>query len=194
MKPIYIAYYTKNTGYAVEVKNLEASLIKFELDYEIQGITNLGSWNKNTHYKPTFIKEMLVKHERPVVYLDADAVVCNYPTLLDTADFDIGVPVLDWSKYRSRKQITETMSGTLYFKPTPRVSALIDAWIHVCEVDGKTWDQRLLAKLLPEFTILPDEYCVIFDFMRVVQNPIIKHMQASRRLRNVINKGGAPKC
>jgi len=186
MKPIFIAYYTKNTGYEQEVENLRESLLKFDLEHDIQGIPNLGDWNKNTHYKPKFIKKMLLKHNKPVVYIDADAVICLEPIYFDDLICDIAVPKITWSEYRTRSDKVEILSGTLYF--TPKAINLVNKWIVLCDKQPIIWDQKLLAKLLndTQYLILPDEYCVIFDSMRKIKNPVIKHMQASRRFKREV--------
>ena len=53
--------------------NLRQSLLKLNIDHDIVAINNLGSWQRNTQYKPVFIRQMLDKHNpRPIVCLDAD--------------------------------------------------------------------------------------------------------------------------
>jgi len=179
----FIAYYTMNTGYEKLVPRLQASLDKFCLSYEILPIKDLGSWDKNTHYKPTFILDMLKKHNN-VIYVDIDAEVCEYPAHFENADYDIGVPIVDWSKYYPKKIRKEVLSGTLYFANTPRVIDLLNRWEDECLANRRSWDQRILARILPkDIHILPDEYCMIFDSMRKIERPVIKHYQASRRLK-----------
>ena len=51
MIPTVVSYYTKNTPYEDEIKHLIASCEKFGIPYEIDGIPNLGSWEKNCCYQ-----------------------------------------------------------------------------------------------------------------------------------------------
>ena len=45
-KFIIVAFYTKDTGYELEIKKLVSSLNVLNLEYDVQGIKNLGSWQK----------------------------------------------------------------------------------------------------------------------------------------------------
>lgn len=111
-----ISYYTKNTPYEAEInEKLRPSLEKFKLEYDIQGIEDLGSWQKNTGYKCQFIKTMLLKHKKPVVFLDADAVILEYPELLFNipTEVDLGFHHFNWC-YSSDTQVY-TQKGWKYF-------------------------------------------------------------------------------
>jgi len=178
----FVAYYTIGTKYEELVPRLRNSFIKYDVNYDILGIPNLGDWNKNTHYKPTFIKNMLQKYEY-ITYIDIDAELCGQPNYFEYIKSDIGVPVIDWGKY-GRNPRKEILSGTLYFKRTQRVIELVNKWILLCDKDKRTWDQKLLATILPkDYNKLPDEYCMIFDSMYIIKKPIIKHHQASRKFK-----------
>ena len=186
MKYIVVAYYTENTGYADEVKNLVSSLNRFKLPMDIVAVPSLGSWQANTQYKAYFIKQMLIKHfPKDILYLDADARVQQYPGLFDTVDFDVGVI------YQAQ---IELISSTLYFANKAKVMELVDRWIKCCLLDTKTWDQRLLQYVLEEesqdlnlkIQHLPQTYCQIYDFAKD-EEPVIEQFQASRRLKKTID-------
>ena len=55
-RPIITSYYTKGTAYETEVEQLRITLRRFNLDNDVVGILEQGSWHKNTYYKPKFIK------------------------------------------------------------------------------------------------------------------------------------------
>jgi len=55
----------------------------------VVAIKPLGSWQKNTIFKATFILQMLKKHApKPIVWFDADSVLLHRPDLLYMIDAD----------------------------------------------------------------------------------------------------------
>lgn len=189
-RPIVISYYTRDTGYEIEVKRLISSLRRFNLEYDIEGIENLGNWQKNTHYKASFIKKMLEKHKRAVLFIDADAEIKQYPFFFNELDKDFACYFRDYSQFprSSRREGKELLTGTLYFADTKAAHDLIDAWIKENEKNPNLWEQKNLERAfnrqICQFTELSPQYCKIYDLMRSVKNPIIEHYQASRRLKN----------
>jgi hypothetical protein len=105
-----------------------------------------------------------------VVYVDCDAVFMKYPALFDNFDGDFGVHL-----YR-RKQIA---SGTIYVKNSDVGIGILDSWIKRCAEKPLQNDQDSLQDILVSYTNLPSEYCHIFDKSK--GDPVIKHMQASRK-------------
>lgn len=193
---IVIAYYTINTPYEQEIEKLRNSLIKFSIDNDIAAVPNLGSWEKNTHYKAFFAREMMEKHvERPLLYVDADAVFCEYPSLIPELDCDVA---LRYQNFSYRKN--EALSGTVYFSNNDISKQLVDKWISINEATPATrgnpesYEQYNLAKAITNFDgirvyNLPPEYTFIFDSMRRIYpnaKPVIEHFQASRKLAKLI--------
>lgn len=183
MNYIVCAYYTVDTGYEEEAQKLITSLNTFHLPMDVVGIPSQGSWEINTHYKPYFIEAMLLKHPgKDVLYLDADAIIKQYPLLFDHVDFDVG--------YAMRND-QELLGGTLYFANNARVMALVQRWKHWCKTQLNIWDQILLQILLEDgcadlnlkLRQLPPTYCQIYDLMKEAGDPVIEHFQASRRLK-----------
>jgi len=189
MNFVVVAYYTKNTFYEDIIKVLENSLISLSIPYDIVGVENLGSWDKNTHYKPTFILSMLEKYNpKSVVYVDADAVFNKYPELFEKLDCDIAIHCLDISKYQKNRKIKELLSGTIFFKNSPKAINILTRWKDDCRNHPSVWDSKLLTTIVGDaYFNLPPEYCTIFDTMSDVKDPVITHFQASRRVRK--NKG-----
>lgn len=187
MKNEYVvtAYYTVGTLYEKHVERLRASLAKFNVPHDVCGVSNLGDWWKNTAFKPTFLLQMLEKHApKHVVYVDCDAEFRAYPALFDTFDDDVGVYVFDRSCYKKSAHGTEVLSGTVWLRNCDRVHELVARWARECEVNSRTWDQKCLERVLHgQFSLLPPEYCCIFDTMSWVKEPTIVHYQASREAR-----------
>ena len=186
-----VAYYTLNTPYEEEVKNLRTSLDELNLDHDIVGIKDLGSWQMNTRAKALFMKEMLEKHSNfSLLYVDADAIVRREPEFLYDIDCDIALRYQDFSWKKN-----ESLSGTIYMANNNKTRQLCDLWDKLNKKyarKGRHLEQWNLGKAIEEMQDLkiinlPPEYTFIFDIMRRIYpdtKPVIEHFQASRRFRN----------
>lgn len=187
---IIIAYYTIGTPYEGSANSLRESLRKLAVPHYIQGVPNLGTWHKNTNYKPTFVKEMLNKFKPlSVIYVDCDAIFYRKPVLFESMASDpsvnVGVHLFDRSCYKFQgDQRWEVLSGTIFFKNNDTVMKMVERWEKECRDNPKTFDQKSLEKVLNgNFTQLPAEYCKIFDRHPQIKDPVIVHYQASRKVR-----------
>lgn len=188
---LYVAYYTRNTPYFHEAEKLKHCFEKFKLPYEIVASDNLGSWQKNTHYKAMFIKKMMEKHpEAPLVYLDADAIIHQKPTLFEELDCDVAICHYD-NPYLARKEL---LNGTIYFGPTAAAKHLVDRWIMINQNDPMQIEQVNFetAIIQSEHGLrvyeLPPSYTMIYDLMAHLGLPVIEHFQASRRYKRMIDR------
>lgn len=190
MAYITVAFFTFNTIYEQEIKNLETSLKKLGMKYHLLGVPDLGSWVKNCAHKPKFIRQMM--HEYPdfnILYVDADAIIQQKPVLFDDFDGDVGI------HYRNG---VELLSGTIFLKNTGEVQTLIEQWINIQEYKQDVWDQKVLAEVINmaksdrpgplanldlKIIDLPPTYTQIFDTMKNAGKPVIEHFQASRRAK-----------
>jgi hypothetical protein len=189
---IVVAYYTIDTLYEARARILQKSLARFDIPYHIEGVANLGTWLKNTSYKPTFVKKMLQDFDEHIVYVDADAEFQRYPELFDTLgdsmEHDVAAYVFDRSCYNRSSHGFELLSGTVFFKNTDTTKRLVKEWEERCQRQAGEWDQKSLEYVLKErFDPLPGEYCKIFDRQNEITDPVIVHYQASRIVRR--NRG-----
>lgn len=189
MNWVVVGYYTKGTIYEGKSRIFTDSLDKFKIPHDIQAVANLGDWYANTCYKPTFLREMLKKHNpRSIVYVDCDAEFLKFPELFDELCNDqsvnVGVYVFDRSCYSKSVRGFEVLSGTVFLKNNELVAGLVEKWEAECKANSKVWDQKSLEKVLAgNFHVLPGEYCKIFDRMQHITDPVIVHYQASRQVR-----------
>jgi len=186
---LLVSYWTEGTGYEEEAKGLAESCEKQKVPFRIESVPNLGSWIRNTQYKPTFLLEVMEERREPLLWVDADARIqkpLDLSFLGDDHDF-----AAHW------KRGHELLSGTLWFNFTAPAIELLGAWKDACAAhdgSGRGFDQRILNAVVPTVPSLrtyklPPEYTFIFDIMRrELPNvePIIEHFQASRRLRRTI--------
>jgi hypothetical protein len=200
--PLFIGFYTPE--YKEEAEGLIESLEKFNLPFEVQARMSAGSWWMNTQLKAEVILDALQGNpKRPLVYVDCDARVRQSPTLFRT----LGQRCNFSAHYKPDHRLNlfpngkELLSGTLFFDGSKICHTLVKQWIKENQARAAAprtdWtqlmDQRTLQAVLEgpigdklTFLDLPPTYVQIFDTMRAAGDPVIEHMQASRRLRRTI--------
>jgi hypothetical protein len=154
------------------------------LEVDLRPIDNQGNWTLNTQYKARFIADMIEKYwGRSIVYTDADSRFLSYPALFESLDCDLAA-----HHFTNRRGDVELLSGTLYLRCNEATRELARIWIAECERNPKSWDQWALESALKLwrglFQELPQEYCSIFDAHNRPAQPVIEHLQSSRRLKN----------
>lgn len=206
-KFVMVSFFTIDTPYEKEVKNLIKSLEALKLDYYIEGIEDLGGWVMNTQYKPVLIERALKMSGKPVVCVDADAIVKKHPKLFESMkDIDFAAYFPNSMRDRDKELfpgidfiMDRLLSGTVYFNYTDGAFRLLEMWKMRCLEDNRTIDQNLLLdcvkSLKDEILIkpLPLSYCQIYDIVRNKGAAVIEHFQASRRHRNTIRSDDSRK-
>lgn len=180
--PVFISYWTTGTKYKEEAEKLAESCQSAGVDYDVREVPNLGTWQKNTQFKPVFIKQMMGEYNgRPVVWVDADARIVEFPELLYTMDADVAV------HYRNGNEL---LSGTVFLSGSLKSKQLLDKWIEITKASPTVWDQKTFQDAVEiqlrsglKLNRLPPSYCQIFDLMADEGEPVIIHTQASRRLK-----------
>lgn len=197
--PMFVSYYTERTGYEIEAKGLAETLVRWGLEHDVQGWPSAGSWTANCNQKADFVAQMRRKHAgRRLVWLDSDARVRRHPSLFEHLDCDFAAHFLDGEhacvgRERRPSRDGELLGGSLYFAPSWRAEALIDAWLERNREYPGEWDQANLQGALASLSgtrvaRLSVEYCSIFDHPRRATEPVIEQMMASRRLRHLANR------
>lgn len=180
---IVACFYTYDTPYEEESKGLELTAQEYGIKVIRKGYQNRGSWVENCAIKPQFILDTLETQKLNVLYLDADARIRQDPILIDQLDCDVA--------YHLRRGC-ELLSGTLFFKQSAAAKALLTRWLTLQSKKPYDWDQRVLQQIIDQHgqnaTIanLPPAYCQIFDSMKHHGEPVIEHMQASRRYKKLV--------
>ena len=190
MKPVITSFYTEGTGYKQEADRLRKSLEALDdVEWFIDSVPNLGSWEKNASYKANFMRDMLDKFQRPVVWVDADAVVHSYPALFDEIEADIAAHYLTWNEF-GRVMEGGLRSGTLYLEPTEATNKLIKQWLENNQLKPNvSFPQSNLhdaVEQTPELRVykLPREYCCIVGWAEHYHiTAVVEHLQASRKFR-----------
>lgn len=179
-----VSGYTVATPYEHEIQHLLRSLDLHSIDQRIiVAFESKGTWEKNCAHKATILLQAMQQCKTNVVWIDADAVVVQYPTLFDTI-------TNQFAAYFDKGKILK--SGTLFFKYSDPNVEMIQHWIDSCQRDPTQWDQRVLQQVVndlhPDTLKLPHSYCKKFD-QPTGESPVIMHNQASRRFKKLINNG-----
>lgn len=183
MTPVILSYYTVDTPYEALAARLRASCERLGLEHYLKPLPSLGSWEANCAMKARVCRNAWQELHRPILWVDADAVIHQRPDLV------LGTSV-DFAVHKWKGQYFA--GGTLFFNQTFPVGRLLDGWVARCESDLTTLDQvhlerewTALARTGPTITtlLLPRSYYQIFDSPRFDEEPVIEHFQASRTER-----------
>jgi hypothetical protein len=197
MNAIIVSFYTFRTPYEKEVINLMDSCGRYRIQADIVGVESKGSWQKNCALKPSFILSKLRQWQRPLLWVDADAVFKQRPDFTDFASCDISVRM---NEFLPKDHPSRIQSGTIFVQHSAAVMAILEQWaletdkaVECQEGTLELWDQRALRDVLSrnrevEFLPMPLKYAKIFDFDDLFiseKEVIIEHDQASRRFKKL---------
>jgi hypothetical protein len=196
---VIISYYTLDTPYQTEIKNLRASLEKFRLPFHIYGVLSRGSWIRNVQINEEIILRAFDDFPgKAIVSLDADAVVIKYPALFECLDCDFAAHYHTWAKQAR----TELLCSTMYFQNTEITRHFLEDCLrrykdcpstrqqpNMQAVFNNKWSRRsTVYRKEMRFINLPPQYCKIFDLMADIKFPVIEQYQASRRFKKLVGK------
>lgn len=177
----YVSFYTPK--YAEAAGRLTRSLKRFSLKHEVLPMSDAGEWTENCAKKAGFCLEMWSQSSGPIVWVDADAVVREYPILFDEIDADVACHFRNDRRYKN-----ECLSGTVYFNNTPGALRILTRWKDLSDKRENEWDQRILQEVLEteeNYSLyrLPASYTQIYDTMADRGPAVIEHFQRSRDVR-----------
>lgn len=184
-----VSFYTSD--YKADADRLIASLAKFKIPCHIHRTVSFGSWAANTAWKPKFLCEQRETRSGPIVWIDCDAIVRQYPYEFDLLADPKRIAIKPYDIAVHYRRGEELLSGTVWINDTPGAREILDKWDAKQVEDWTVWDQKTLASVLNEAPAirvynLPASYAFIFDLMKRESpdvEPVIEHFQASRRTR-----------
>lgn len=182
------------------MEGLIASCKKFDLPYSIDPIPNFGTWEKNCCFKPKYILKKLIDLKRPILWLDADALIVQKPTLFETLDADIALRIVNELPNDHQSKM---ISGTIFVNNTPGALQVLQEWDLETETlfkqDPHLWDQVSLRNILLRSTAkvcpLDSRYYQVYNKIedeKTLKEAIIIHFQASRTLKKTLNHEVVP--
>lgn len=201
-KWIAISFYTAGTGYEQEVNKLIASLKTFKLPHHVFSFNPTGTWRGNLNFKSeSILKGFDMFPGKDIVFIDADGIVRQYPTLFDELSshrrFDLSA---HFFKYDPKSgDPDELLSGTLWIQNNETGRALVKRWHEVGLARPDVRHQMCLKVALEDLAAEglrvrvnrhPFAYTCIFDYyMAQRTSPVIEHFQKSRQLRKQVGYG-----
>ena len=187
-EPLVVSFWTPSYGPYGD--KLEESLKRFGIRHSVLEMdSEMSGWSEAVSYKPKFILSCLEKNPcQDILWVDADAEFKSKPdwSMIDGCD-------VAWHKFkRSRNHEAEDLTGTMFFKNTDAVKALVTSWHAVTPVFQKTFtpEQDSLKVCFQHSTLahkdMPAEWVWIYDDFPTIygsREPVIVHYQASRVMR-----------
>ena len=190
MKPLIVNCHTGEDLYVEGAERMRESAEKFGYEVHTERMGDKGSWTANCAFKPKFLASCMERFDRPLVWVDADAVIHRPLEHLESPYIEFAVawdPLLPFKSF---------MSAVIYLTQTPAATRILGEWGEACEkaVRGKSkeWDQVTLYKVWramkdpPITKILPQGYVKIFDHpWRDDESQVeyVRHHQFSRQIK-----------
>jgi hypothetical protein len=184
---VVCAFYTPN--YLPQATSLITSLEAQGLSYFIKRVEHQGTWEATTRLKPTILVRCLeLFPDKDALYLDADAVVRQPLTFLDTLREDVGI--LFHPTDKPGKWYLRLSAGTIFVRNTAGGRKFARLWADAGALaKPHTTDEDMIYMALRHcdglsLRMLPQGCYKVFDKDNGVE-PVIEHFQASRSQNNV---------
>lgn len=181
---LVVAMYTKDTPYEKQIKVLEKSCKKFDLNYAFHQIKNTGDWLKNCKQNTGVILDVMKCCNEDILYVDADAEFVKLPLLFEW--FEMQDDIYLMAHVLRYPEFTRACTGTLFLKNNEYVKEVLKRWSELNEGNKEFDDDNLWTVIKDDgyFAELPQGYCSI-DKCRVQTDhiPVIKQWQKSREFK-----------
>lgn len=124
---LLISFYTNDWEYPAHAERMRRRCEQLGVECRIEERPNAGGWLQNTLVKPHFIREVLQREKRSVLWVDVDNNLHRKPVV--EWDASKGVAA---SKRKDgtliRGEVRTWHVGALWFDYTPRSLAFLDTW------------------------------------------------------------------
>jgi len=132
--PLIVSCYPRGTR-EHEVARLTRSLTSHHLDFVIEAVDTADSHSLRGCEKANFIAAMWEKHDRPILWIDPDALLADPPSLLTHIGCDFAVH--KWNGW-------SMSTRTLYFGRSAAAKAILQTWQMFSSSFGSIWDGHVL--------------------------------------------------
>ena len=172
----------------------KCKMLKIECDILYYHNMENTNYQLNINHKPQFIKDMVKKHNKPILYIDVDILIKKYPVLFDKfVDINVDFSAYNWNSdpraYNVFDPLTfETFGGIMYFSNSKNSIKLLNLWTKALKNDKYkcSADDRVLAMIFHKNKCinwmkcmwLPTEYVYIPEFFKnstTMKNAVIVH-------------------
>jgi hypothetical protein len=170
--PLIVSCHPRRADMA-RLRRLTRSIEALGLDCVVEAIDTLAPEMHGSE-KARFIHRVWKRQDRPVLWVEPDAVVAGPPSLLEGIDCDFAVH--KWNRW-------EMAARTLYFGRSSAAEALLQTWQHFASCHPMVWDGYLIdqawstvASQMPLETLwLPRSYHAASHDSSGRKAPVIVH-------------------
>lgn len=180
-----ISFYTPTWEYPSYAAKLIDNCKQQSVDYNIEQLTDTGSWILNTKLKSAYIKKCMDVFDEPLLWIDVDGSLVGKPEHLNLSVDFMGKPQLTGPK-------RSWHVGTLFFNNTDSSKKLINDWVSLSQnnpnggTDEFYFEQAWqINKTNIKYDILPDCY---FKILTKKSNIILPDDVIVHRLSTCDNK------
>lgn len=170
MKTLLVSFYTADADYRDHAKRLQAECDALGLEHCIEERPSAGGYLENCCQKPFFIREMLERHKRPILWVDVDASILREPVWVERLPgkgYDMA------ARPNKRPNWRKFHVGTLWLNPT--AIEFVDLWCAKSGAlsDESAFDETIKTGIAVSVAELPRAYFVLPGM--VEQNACIVH-------------------
>lgn len=170
-----ISFYTPNSDYSLHAARLDRECDKLRLKRVIEALPDQGDYLANCRQKPRFIRDMLKRLNKPVLWVDVDASIYRKP--MELANINADFAAVPKPAHMSRAWYV----CALYFSPI--ALPWIEGWIKHTDYDqwsddsafDRLWRKQPIANCLE----LPSTYFGIIDIEQPRKSQVIGHRISS---------------
>jgi hypothetical protein len=196
--PLVVSFYTSNTPYEQEVQGLVKSCQRWNIEHQIDPIASSGSWELNCAFKPLFLLQKMEKVQRPLLWVDADAIFQKSISWEREFSWDLAVKMYEGSEDHPSKIV----SSAVFINATEGGKKILRLWADMCFSMlqdpfrlEEVWDQDALRKVLFSknhgaiWGSLSPSYSIIEGHPQDQKytDPVLVQYQASRRYKRWID-------
>jgi len=157
--PLFVSFYTDEGDYEKFAKQLETSLKKFDLRYQIDEIKSQRNWNLNNAMKANFILKKVLTNRCKVIWLDCDCEIIERPALFfENWDFTI----YRWTKADFKinpavnpadipDDVEMFSGGVMGFNYTAKSLEFLIRWVNAVNYDPKEREDITLDKIYKKY-------------------------------------------
>lgn len=120
--PIIISFFTDDWEYPKHAERLKKECESHGLEYHIEQRESTKDYIKNTSIKPFFIRDCIDKFQRPVFWVDVDALI------MKKIDIEIKDQDIAACRYFNEKIKRSWSVASLFFNYTEKSKIFLDHW------------------------------------------------------------------
>ncbi len=191
LTPLVIASYVEETLAEKEAKRLRTSCQCFEIEAQIEP--------GNGCDKPTFILQKLMQNERPVLWVNVDAVFLKPASFTEFESSDFSVRL---NEFLPKSHTHRIETQVVFARPTQHVVALLKTWHSLLENAAEPVDHIALRDALEstsaiEFLSMPLQFCRLYsfdDFFISQRDMVIEHRTTSNPTAPILHECCSSHC